>query len=83
VKGMQKDIVLCPGLTLTRSLIQALAHTLPRRDITIYIDNYFTFVPLFEELRSCQFGAVRTTRLYSEFLFKIKEIKDQFSKKLE
>jgi hypothetical protein len=80
---MQKDIVLRLGLILTRSLIQALAHTLPRCDITIYMDNYFTSVPLFEELRSCQFGAVRTTRPYSEFPSKIKEIKDQFLKKLE
>ena len=80
---MQKDIVLCPGLTPTRSLVRSLAYTLPRRGITIYIDNYFTSVPLFEELRSCQFGAVGTTRPHSEFPSEMKEIKDRFSKKLE
>jgi hypothetical protein len=48
-----------------------------------YIDNYFTSIPLFEELRSCQFGAVGTTRPYSEFPSRMKEIKDRFLKKLE
>jgi hypothetical protein len=80
---MQKDIVLCLGLTPTGSLVQALAHTLPRHGITIYINNYFTSVPLFEELRLCQFNVVRTTCPYSEFPSKIKEIKDRFLKKLK
>ena len=31
------------------------------------MDNYFTLVPLFEELRKLNFGAVGTTRPYSQF----------------
>ena len=46
------------------------------------MDNYFTSIPLFEELRLCQFGAVGTTRPYSELPLEMKEIKDRFSKRL-
>ena len=82
VKGLQ-EIVLRPELTPTGSLVRTLALTLPRRRITIYMDNYFTSVPLFEELRSCEFGAVGTTRPHPEFPSEMKELKDLFSKKLE
>jgi hypothetical protein len=34
------------------------------------------FVPLFEELHTCEFGAVGTTRLYAKLLARIKELKD-------
>ena len=47
------------------------------------MDNYFTSVPLFEELRTCEFGVVRTTRLHAEFPSGMKELKEQFAKKLE
>ena len=40
-------------------------------------------MPLFEELRVCDFGAVGTTRPHSEFPAGMKELKDKFSKKLE
>jgi hypothetical protein len=82
VRGLQ-EIVLRPQLTPTGSLVRTLALTLPRRCITIYMDNYFTSVPLFEELRSCEFGAVGTTRPHPEFPPEMKELKDRFSKKLE
>jgi hypothetical protein len=78
-----QDAILYPTLTNTSCLVQSLALSLPQRRITIYIDNYFTSVPLFEELRTCEFGAVGTTRLYSEFPAGIKELKNQFSKKLK
>jgi Transposase IS4 len=81
-EGLQ-DILLQPQLTKTGCLVRSLALTLPRRELTIYIDNYFTSVPLFEELRACRFGAVGTTRPHLEFLARMKEIKDKFSKKLE
>ena len=83
VKGMPKDIILRPGLTPTGSMVRTLAHTLPRHGITIYLDNYFTSVPLFEELRLCQFGAIGTTRPHSTFPQELVEVKKRFAKKLE
>jgi len=65
-KGLQ-DVLLRPKLINTGCLVRSLALTLPRRRITIYMDNYFTSVPLFEELQACKFGAVRTTRPHAEF----------------
>jgi Transposase IS4 len=47
------------------------------------MDNYFTSVPLFKELRNCEFGAVGTTRPHAEFPTGMKELKDRYSKKLE
>jgi hypothetical protein len=47
------------------------------------MDNYFTFMPLFSELRACKFGAISTTRPHKEFLGVLKELKDRFSTKLE
>jgi hypothetical protein len=44
--------------------------------MTIYIDNYFTSVPLFESLRRLEYGAVGTTRLHDRFpqaLLKLKK----------
>jgi hypothetical protein len=78
VRGLQ-EIVLRPQLTPTGSLVRTLALTLPRCRITIYMDNYFTPVPLFEELRSCEFGAVGTTRPHSVSPSEMKELKDRFS----
>jgi hypothetical protein len=38
------------ALTPTGSLVRTLALTLPRRQLAIYMDNYFTLVPLFVKL---------------------------------
>jgi hypothetical protein len=81
-KGLQ-DIVLHPGLTNTGCLVRQLALSLPRRFLTIYLDNYFTSVPLFSELRACNFGAVGTTRPHKEFPGQLSDIKNRFSTKLE
>jgi hypothetical protein len=81
-KGLQ-EIVLQPNLTKTRCLVRTLALSLPRRNLTIYIDNYFTSIPLFAELRTCQFGAMGTTRPHKEFPPSLKELKERFSTKLE
>jgi len=62
-----KDSIMLLKLTNTGHLVQVLALSLPRKYITIYMDNYFTSVPLFEELRSLNFGAVGTTRPHAEF----------------
>jgi len=48
-KGLQR-MVLHPTLTNTGSLVRSLALSLPRRYLTIYLDNYFTSIPLFSEL---------------------------------
>jgi hypothetical protein len=80
-KGLQ-DIILRPDLTKTGSLVRQLALSLPRRRLTIYIDNYFTSIPLFTELRACEFGVIGTTRPYKESPNGLKELKDLFSTKL-
>ena len=46
------------------------------------MDNYFTSIPLFTELRACKFGAVGTTRPHKEFPLELKEIKERYAKKL-
>jgi hypothetical protein len=81
-KGLQ-DIVLQPNLTKTGCLVKNLALTLPRPYLTIYMDNYFTSVPLFSELRACKFGAVGTTRPHKDFPPELKALKERFAKKLE
>ena len=76
-------IVFYPQLTPISSLVRTLALTFPCCCITIYIDNYFTSVPLLKEPRSCEFSAAGTTRLHLEFPLKIKKLKDQFLKRLK
>jgi hypothetical protein len=46
------------------------------------MDNYFTSVPLFKELRVCEFGAIGTTRPHKEFPKGIKVLKERFATKL-
>ena len=46
------------------------------------MDNYFTLILLFTELRFCQFGAVGTTRPHKEFPKELSEIKNWFVTKL-
>jgi Transposase IS4 len=70
-------------LTKTGCLIRNLTLSLLRRSLTIYIDNYFTSVPLFTELQAYNFGAVSITRLYKEFLDELIKIKTQYIIKLE
>jgi hypothetical protein len=76
-------MVLYPTLTNTGSLVRNLALSLPRRYLTTYLDNYFTSVPLFSELRACKFGTVGTTRPYKLFPSDLSAIKNRFAKKLE
>jgi hypothetical protein len=63
--------------------VRTLAFSFLRRNLIIYIDNYFTSILLFIELQTCQFGVIRTTRLYKEFPLSLKELKDRFFMKLE
>ena len=76
-------MVLYPNLTNTGSLVRNLALSLPRRYITIYLNNYFTSIPLFSELRACKFGAIGTTRPHKLFPPDLLIIKNRFAKKLE
>jgi Transposase IS4 len=46
------------------------------------MDNYFTSVALFSELRACDFGVVGTTCLYMEFPKPLSELK-RFASKLD
>ena len=80
-KGLQ-DIILQPSLTKTGCLVKNLALTLPRRRLTIYMDNYFTSIPLFSELRAHEFGAVGTTRPHKEFPSGLKKLKEHYTKKV-
>jgi hypothetical protein len=52
-------------LTMTGSMVlQLVQQALPQRqnNYTIYMDNYFTTIPLFQRLRQLGFGACGTTR---------------------
>jgi hypothetical protein len=76
-------MVLYLNLIYTRCLVRNLAFSLSRRCLIIYIDNYFTSIPLFSELRTCEFGVVGTIRPHKDFPIGLKELKDRFSTKLE
>jgi hypothetical protein len=81
-KGLQ-DIIFHLKLTNIGCLVRSLVLSLPRRHLTIYLDNYFTSIPLFSELRACNFGAVGTTRPHAEFPQGLIEFKNRFGKKFE
>jgi hypothetical protein len=66
-----EGILLQEGLTNTGALVYALISTLPRSGITIYIDNYFTSIPLFKSLYTKAYSAVGTTRAHKAFLKKL------------
>ncbi len=80
-KGLQ-DMFNYLALTPTSSLIYHLILSLPCQNLTIYLNNYFTSIALFSELRACGFGAVRTTQTHTSFPTDLIEIKDRFSTKL-
>jgi len=76
-------MVLLLTLTLTSYLVYNLALSLLRRFVIIYLDNYFTFVPLFAKLQACNFGAISIIRLYKEFLYNLLELKNRFTIKFK
>jgi hypothetical protein len=80
-KGLQA-LIKHPSLTPTSSLVCSLALMLPRRHIAIYMDNYFTSIPLFVKLQACKFGVVGTTRPHKAFPDSLSIIKRRFRKKL-
>lgn len=62
-----EEVLPYEDLTNTGALVRALIAMLPRKAITVYIDNYVTSVPLFSSLRSAEYGAVGTTRPHTAF----------------
>jgi hypothetical protein len=73
-KGLQ-DIFYRPGITKTVCLVRNLALSLLCHRLAIYMDNYFTSVPLFTEIETCEFGAIGITRSYKEMPIGFKEFK--------
>jgi transposase IS4-like protein len=55
--------------------VHALISILPRKNITIFMDNYFTSVPLFSSLRQKAYGAVGTTRAHAAFPKELAQLK--------
>jgi len=53
-------MVLYLNLTNTRYLVRNLALSLLYYRLIIYINNYFTSIPLFLKLYTCKFGVVST-----------------------
>jgi hypothetical protein len=76
IHGLE-DIPVFDTLTNTGSLVRALVSTLPRTSMTIYMDNYFTSVPLFETLRRLKYGAVGTTRPHERFPAELSKLKKE------
>jgi hypothetical protein len=67
------------GLTKTGQMVYKLVQTLPGREDQIYhvyLDNFFTSVPLFKLLRDIQIGACGTTRPHKEFPQLLEKLKD-------
>jgi hypothetical protein len=64
-----------PRLTKISYLVWTLALSLPQCGLAIYIDNYFTSMPLFIELRAYNFSATRIICPHKEFLDKLTKIK--------
>jgi hypothetical protein len=71
-------LIKLPDLSPTESMVYQLAQRLLSGiAYIIYIDNYFTRVPLLLKLRAINIGACRTTRKHPEFpsfLIKLKDI---------
>ena len=61
----------------TGGLVRALVATLPRDLMTIYMDNYFTSVPLFQSLRNSKYGAVGTIRPHDRFPHALSKLKKE------
>jgi hypothetical protein len=71
-----EEILPYEGLTNTGALVQSLISTLPRTGISIYMDNYFTSIPLFQSLRQKLYGAIGTTRPHTQFPSELAKLKN-------
>ncbi|THC87841.1 hypothetical protein EYZ11_012712 [Aspergillus tanneri] len=85
-KHGQVEITHKKGLTNTGSMVAQLVRRLEAIEpglYTIYLDNYFTSIPLFKKLRDKGYGACGTTRPHlsgKKWPKMITELKDQASK---
>src|SRR3954454_7510540 len=74
-------------LTPTGSMVLQMARLLPKIDqsyFVLYLDNYFTSIPLFSKLRSENIGAVGTARPSGiDFPALLIAIRQKFSTKLD
>src|SRR5262249_31999118 len=78
------ELIRIDGLTDTGSMVFQLAGQLSKQQShVIYLDNYFTSVPLFNKLRNEDIGACGTTRKHKEFPGFLAELKDTCSGKME
>jgi hypothetical protein len=72
------ELIKLPNLSATESIVYQLAQSLPSgKAYVLYMDNYFTRVPLLRKLRTINIGAYGTTRKHPEFplfLLKLKEV---------
>jgi hypothetical protein len=70
-----KGILPQKGLTNIRALIYTLISTLLYSSITIYINNYFTSIPLFKSLYTKVYSAINTTQAYKAFPKELVQLK--------
>jgi hypothetical protein len=74
-------------LTATSSMVLQMARRLPKIDqsyFVLYLDNYFTSIPLFSMLRAKNIGAVGTTRPSGiDFPALLIALRQKFSTKLD
>jgi hypothetical protein len=75
-----KEVKSYDSLTNTGAFVQALVATLSCTRITIYLNNYFTSIPLFSFLRTRQYSAVGTTRPHALFLTALLMLKKERKK---
>jgi uncharacterized membrane protein (GlpM family) len=66
----------------TKAFVRALVATLSQTRITIYLDNYFTLIPLFSSFRLIYYSVVGTIRLYALFSVVLLKLKKE-GKKLD
>jgi hypothetical protein len=78
------ELIKLPNLSPTESMVYQLAQRLPKGvPHIIYIDNFFTRVPILCKLRTLNISACGTTRRHLEFPAFLLELKDLCSKRLE
>jgi hypothetical protein len=82
------ELVKHPSLTPTGSMVLKLVKRLPKisgSPFTMYLDNYFTSISLFEIMRDLDIRTCNATRIKSsgkDFPALLKELREDFAKSL-